>query len=75
MLPLCFQGLALLNPNIDVLSKKNPSATVTLGYREHIGTDTPSGLSGISGQGWTWQEYLFLILYLFWQTRHPWVLL
>jgi hypothetical protein len=49
MLPIQFQGLALPNLNIDALSKNNPSATVTLGYREHIGKDAPSGISGVAG--------------------------
>ncbi len=43
MLPLRFQGLALLNPNKD----ENPSATVSLGYREHVGTDASSSISGV----------------------------
>jgi len=49
MLPLRFQGLALPNPNIDTLSKKISSATATLGYREHVGTDASSSISGVSG--------------------------
>jgi hypothetical protein len=68
MLPLRFQGLAILNPNIDALSKKIHLLQL------HWDTGS-SSISGVSGRGWTWREYLFPILYLFWQTHHPWVLL
>jgi hypothetical protein len=51
MFPLQFQGLALSNPNIDALRSQqgNPSATGTLGHREHVRVDASSSISGVSG--------------------------
>jgi hypothetical protein len=72
MLPLRFQGLALPNLNIDVPSKNIHRHTGIQGacwdgcFIKHVRCfRSRLDLAGIS----------FPILYLLWQTHHPWVLL
>jgi hypothetical protein len=74
MLPLWFQGMALPNPNIDALSKKihllqphwdRGSMLGRMLHQEYQVFQVEVGLGG---------NIFFPILYLLWQTRHPWVL-
>jgi hypothetical protein len=77
MLPLRFDGLALPNPNIDALSKKihllqlHWDTGSTMGWMLHQAYQVFQVEVGLGG----WREYLLPILYFFWQTHHPWVLL
>jgi hypothetical protein len=77
MLPLWFQSLALLNPNIDALSKKihllqsHWDTGSTSGRMLHQANQVFQVKVGLGGNIFSQS----LILYLLWQTCQPWVLL